>query len=96
MHPNEQRITDFYTAFASKNPGPMRAAYAPDAEFSDPAFPHLKGAAVGDMWAMLCEQAKDFRLEFRDVKADELVPASLRIELERRLDEVAIDLAELA
>lgn len=71
MHPNEQRITDFYTAFAAKNPGPMRAAYAPDAEFSDPAFPNLKGAAVGDMWTMLCEQAKDFRLEFRDVKADD-------------------------
>lgn len=71
MHPNEQRITDFYTAFAAQNAGPMRAAYAPDAEFSDPAFPNLKGSAVGDMWAMLCEQAKDFRLEFRDVKADD-------------------------
>lgn len=68
-HPNEKLLTDFYTAFNKQDPGPMRAAYAPDAHFSDPAFPNLRGAAVGDMWTMLCSQAKDFRLEFRDVKA---------------------------
>ncbi len=70
-HPNEQLITHFYTAFNKQDPKPMRAAYAPDAHFSDPAFPNLRGAQVGDMWTMLCGQAKDFRLEFRDVKADD-------------------------
>ncbi len=71
MHPNEQLLTDFYTAFARQDAAVMRAAYAPDAHFSDPAFPELRGAAVGDMWTMLCQQAKEFRLEFRDVKADD-------------------------
>ena len=71
MHPNAQLITDFYAAFARQDSAPMRAAYAPDAHFSDPAFPALHGPAVGDMWTMLCQQAKDFRLEFRDVKADD-------------------------
>ena len=70
-HPNAQLITDFYTAFAKQNPAPMRAAYAADAHFSDPAFPELRGQAVGDMWTMLCTNAKEFRLEFRDVQADD-------------------------
>ena len=71
MHPNEALLTGFYEAFAQKDPAPMRAAYAPEAQFTDPAFPDLRGAAIGDMWTMLCEQAKGFRLEFRDVKADD-------------------------
>lgn len=71
MHPNAQLLTDFYTAFSRQDAGPMRAAYGPEAHFSDPAFPELRGAAVGDMWTMLCQQAKEFRLEFRDVKADD-------------------------
>lgn len=72
MHPNEKLLTDFYSAFARKDAAPMRAAYADDAHFSDAAFPDLHGAAVGDMWTMLCEQAQDFRLEFRNVKADDV------------------------
>lgn len=71
MHPNAALVTRFYEAFARKDPAPMRAAYAPDARFSDPAFPNLRGGEIGDMWAMLCERAKDFRLEFRDVQADD-------------------------
>ncbi len=71
MHPNAQLLTTFYTAFAKRDPVPMRAAYSPDAQFSDPAFPDLHGKDIGDMWTMLCEQAQEFRLEFRDVKADD-------------------------
>lgn len=71
MHPNEQRLTDFYQAFARRDAAPMRAAYAPDATFSDSAFVGLVGEEIGDMWTMLAERAKDFRLEFRDVKADD-------------------------
>jgi hypothetical protein len=71
MHPNEQRLTDFYQAFARRDAAPMRAAYAPDATFSDSAFVGLTGDEIGDMWTMLAERAKDFRLEFRDVKADD-------------------------
>lgn len=71
VHPNEKLITEFYTAFSKQDPAPMRAIYAPDAHFTDEAFPDLHGKSVGDMWTMLCGQAKDFRLEFRDVKADD-------------------------
>ena len=71
MHAHEKLLTGFYTAFSRQDAAPMRAAYGPEAHFSDPAFPELRGAAVGDMWAMMCQQAKDFRLEFRDVKADD-------------------------
>lgn len=70
-HPNAALLTGFYEAFARKDPGPMRAVYAPDARFSDPAFPDLRGAAIGDMWTMLCERAEGFSLQFGDVQADE-------------------------
>lgn len=69
-HPNTQRLTAFYEGFARRDPAPMRALYAPDAQFGDAAFPDLRGPAIGDMWAMLCETGKDLRIEFRDVTAD--------------------------
>lgn len=70
-HPNAERLTAFYEAFSRRDAGPMRALYAPDAVFSDPAFRGLRGPAIGDMWTMLCENGKDLRVEFRDVKADD-------------------------
>jgi len=30
----------------------------------------VSGAAVGAMWAMLCERARDLRVEWRDIRAD--------------------------
>ncbi len=70
-HPNAARLTAFYEGFSRKDAAPMRAVYAADARFTDPAFPDLRGAAIGDMWAMLCETGKDLRVEFRDVTADD-------------------------
>ena len=71
MHPNAQLLTDFYTGFNKQDPAPMVKAYASDAEFSDPAFPNLKGSEIGDMWTMLCGRAKGFSLVFRDITADD-------------------------
>ena len=71
MHPNAQLITDFYQGFNRQDPAPMVKVYAPDAEFSDPAFPNLHGDEIGDMWTMLCGRAKEFSLTFRDVQADD-------------------------
>ncbi len=71
MHPNAQLLADFYEGFNRLDPAPMVKAYAPDAEFSDPAFPNLKGAEIGQMWTMLCGRAKGFSLTFRDVQADD-------------------------
>jgi hypothetical protein len=71
MHANAKLVTGFYEAFNRRDPGPMRAAYAPNAVFSDAVFPNLEGPAIGDMWSMLCERAQDFRVEFRDAIADD-------------------------
>lgn len=71
MHPNAQRITDFYEAFARSDGDAMATAYAPDATFSDPAFVGLRGEQVGGMWRMLTGRAKDLRVEFSAVQADD-------------------------
>jgi hypothetical protein len=49
----------------------MASCYAANARFEDPAFGELRGAEIGAMWAMLCEKAKDFRLEYADMDAND-------------------------
>jgi len=73
MHANEQRIHDFYTAFASKDAEAMAAMYAEDARFSDPVFPELGADEVRAMWRMLISRGTDLELSFDGVSAtDEL------------------------
>lgn len=48
----------------------MGACYAPDVRFSDPVFPDLRGDDARRMWRMLTARAKEFRVEFRDVRSD--------------------------
>ena len=45
----------------------MATCYAPDAEFSDPVFQHLRAAQVAGMWRMLCERGTDLRIELGPV-----------------------------
>ncbi len=71
MHPNAALITRFYESFAGLDGEAMAACYHADATFSDPVFPALRGAEVGDMWRMLATGARDFQLTFRDVEADD-------------------------
>lgn len=71
-HPNEELITRFYTSFQKRDAEGMCAAYHADVTFSDPVFVDLRGARARGMWRMLVERAKDIRLEFRDVTADDL------------------------
>ena len=66
-HPNADLIDGFYRAFAAGDAEAMAACYAPDVRFSDPVFTDLRGVKAGDMWRMLCGQAKDLRVEHRDV-----------------------------
>ena len=47
----------------------MAKCYHPQARFSDPGFPNLRGPEVGAMWKMLTARAKDFSLTFSDVEA---------------------------
>ncbi|MEO7547380.1 MAG: nuclear transport factor 2 family protein [Ramlibacter sp.] len=75
MHPNQQTIENFYTAFARLDAAAMEACYAPDAAFDDEVFSLRGQREVGGMWRMLCEATKArgadvWRLEYRDAKAD--------------------------
>jgi hypothetical protein len=75
MNPNEQTLIRFYTAFAALDADTMASCYAEDALFDDPAF-SLKGRReISGMWHMLCEATRgkgreDWRLEFKDIRAD--------------------------
>ena len=71
MNNNEQLITRFYTAFANKDYKGMQACYADNVEFSDNAFPGLKGKRAKAMWHMLIIAGKDMQLTFTNVKANE-------------------------
>ena len=63
-------IETFYTAFQRRDGAAMAACYHPEATFSDPVFPDLKGPEVGAMWRMLTERATSLEVTFRDVKAE--------------------------
>jgi len=71
MHTNAELLTRFYTAFSARDADGMAACYHPDVQFSDPAFPDLKGWRASAMWRMLCERGKDLELSFSDVAADD-------------------------
>ena len=70
MHPNEQLIDTFYTAFAAKDYAAMQACYATQITFEDEVF-NLKGKEAGAMWHMLCEGGGDLQVTHRDVQADD-------------------------
>ncbi len=70
MHPNEEIIHAFYTAFGQKDAAKMTAHYDQNATFSDPVFPNLDGEGVRAMWTMLCE-APELKIEVSEVKADD-------------------------
>ncbi|MFO0680075.1 MAG: nuclear transport factor 2 family protein [Polyangiaceae bacterium] len=71
MHPNAALVDSFYRAFARRDAAAMNACYAPGIRFEDAAFGPLEGDRARAMWSMLCERAKDFRVEHRDVVADD-------------------------
>jgi ketosteroid isomerase-like protein len=71
MHPHAALIERFYTAFARRDAVGMAACYHPEAHFSDPAFPDLRGPEAGAMWAMLLARGKDLEIQFSDIAADD-------------------------
>lgn len=71
MHDNERLIQSLYDALARRDGAAMAACYASGACFSDPVFPALCGAEVGDMWRMLCARANGIRVEVENIFADE-------------------------
>lgn len=76
MHPNETTLNRFYEAFSRLDPDGMAACYADAAQFDDEAFSLRGKREVMGMWRMLCAATQagnraDWRLEWRDVAADD-------------------------
>lgn len=68
---NNDLIEQFYAAFAARDGAAMAGFYAPDATFSDPVFPSLRGDEPGMMWRMLTERADDLKVELAEHEASE-------------------------
>lgn len=66
---NTELIHTFYTAFKNQDAEKMIECYHEDIIFEDPAFGKLHGERAKNMWRMLCENAKDFNLEFSNIRA---------------------------
>jgi ketosteroid isomerase-like protein len=62
-------IERFYGAFAAGDGSAMAACYAPDARFSDPVLPDLRGDRAGAMWEMLTQGPGDVRIELLEHQA---------------------------
>ena len=72
MTENEQLITNFYTAFGSKDIKKMAECYHENIQFEDPAFGILNDKKPIIMWKMLLERSKgNIKIEFFDVIANE-------------------------
>lgn len=76
MHPNQQTIETFYSAFARLDPEIMTGCYAPDASFDDEVFSLRGRDEVAGMWRMLCRATASggrdvWKLQSRDVRADD-------------------------
>lgn len=68
---NQELLASFYAAFARRDGDAMAAAYAPNATFSDPAFPGLKDGEPGAMWRMLTSRSTDLSVELVSCLADD-------------------------
>lgn len=71
MQNNKDLIFQFYSAFQQRDFATMQKAYHNEAKFNDPAFQNLNSSEVKAMWQMLVTAAKDLRITFNDVEADE-------------------------
>lgn len=67
----EGLLRTFYDAFGRRDAEAMVACYADDVVFSDPVFPELVGERARGMWRMLCGRARDLRVTYQVLSADE-------------------------
>jgi ketosteroid isomerase-like protein len=70
-HPNSELICQFYTAYQQGDFRTMQNCYRDDATFSDPVFQNLSSAEVKAMWEMLVTSARDLKVEFKNVTAND-------------------------
>jgi SnoaL-like domain len=67
---NEATIRRLYDGLDRHDGEAMAGCYAPEALFSDPVFPELRGDQPGDMWRMLTARATDLSVDLPEAKAD--------------------------
>jgi ketosteroid isomerase-like protein len=70
MQTNKQLIQQFYTCFQKLDWNGMLQCYHDEVFFYDPVFEDLEAAKAKAMWKMLCQQARDFSLDFDKSEAD--------------------------
>jgi len=66
----EQLITSFYESFGRQDAEGMVACYHEDIVFEDPAFGPLKGADAGNMWRMLCQNARELKVTYDQIEVN--------------------------
>ncbi len=71
MGENHQLIEKFYTCFKNKDYKGMQSCYARNAVFNDAVFTNLNAQEVKAMWQMLISRAKDLRIEYNHISANE-------------------------
>ena len=71
MNQHERLIHKFYSAFQQGDFKTMQSCYHDNATFSDPVFQNLNSKEVKAMWEMLLTSAKDLKVSFDNIKADE-------------------------
>ena len=71
IHTHINSIKQFYTAFQNKEAEKMVTLYDDNVLFQDPAFGQLKGEEAKNMWRMLCSSAKDLKITFELLEADD-------------------------
>ncbi|MBQ4820158.1 nuclear transport factor 2 family protein [Aquimarina sp. MMG016] len=67
----KELIETFYTALNNRDAKTMISCYHDDIIFEDPGFGKLKGERAKKMWQMLCKNAKNFKVEYSKVEANE-------------------------
>lgn len=71
MNQHEQLIHKFYSAFQQGDFRTMQSLYHDRATFSDPVFQNLNSREVKAMWEMLLTSAKDLKVSFDGIRADQ-------------------------
>lgn len=66
----KQILTKFYDAFKKLDAETMVSCYHEEVVFQDPAFGKLEGERAKNMWRMLCKNAIDLKIEFKNIKID--------------------------
>ncbi|MGO4913112.1 nuclear transport factor 2 family protein [Leeuwenhoekiella sp. W20_SRS_FM14] len=72
MHPNEEVLETFYSAFKAHDPEKMTACYGKNITFTDPAFGNIKGDRARAMWFMLIERGgSNLEISYSDIQAND-------------------------